>query len=255
MFIRGVTQFYLSLSLSAILNVYTVSSYLLTPVQLSWSGNNLSYAVNISAMLGMLAVLYIPIKAYNIIYRTADLNSEEFKKRYKTIISGLRTDNPLAYQFICVFFFRRAVYASIFVLFSSKPVYQIICANAITIAMMVYVVVVRPYNTFLSTILSILNEMLLVGMILITFRFLNPTISPALSKTIGTLLITIILVTIILNWVGIMLYGISQYIHKKMRAQRLKKLKAAQKEIENIQWVSSNISRVSHARIITTSQS
>jgi hypothetical protein len=56
--------------------------------------------INLSTILAMLLVIYIPVKAFNIIYRTENLTSQEFKKRYKTIISGLKTTGPLSFQFI-----------------------------------------------------------------------------------------------------------------------------------------------------------
>mmetsp|Transcript_19371 Transcript_19371/g.22557 ORF Transcript_19371/g.22557 Transcript_19371/m.22557 type:complete len:109 (-) Transcript_19371:330-656(-) len=52
MLIRGVTQSYLSLSLNAILSVYTIS----------WSGEGVSYMMNLFALGGILAVIYIPVK-------------------------------------------------------------------------------------------------------------------------------------------------------------------------------------------------
>ena len=83
-------------------------------------------------MIGMLFVMYIPIKSFEIVYRTGNLNSEEFKKRYKTIIAGLKTSGPLCFQFISIFYFRRAVYASIFVLFESSPGFQLISTIVVT---------------------------------------------------------------------------------------------------------------------------
>lgn len=146
----------------------------------------MSYTVNIAAMIGMFATMYIPIKAYNIIFRTENLNSREFKRRYKTIISGLKTTGPLSFQFICVFFFRRAAYACLFVLFVSKPMVQIGFANMTTIGMLLYIVIVRPYDTFLSNFLGIVNEILLTVMLIGTGRFLDPIITPTQSSLIGT---------------------------------------------------------------------
>jgi len=96
---------------------------------MSWTGDTSDYITNVSALVGMAVVIYIPIKCFNIIYRTEDLNSLDFKKRYKTIIAGLKTNGPLKYQFICVFYFRRALYASIFVMLETKPSLEIISAN------------------------------------------------------------------------------------------------------------------------------
>lgn len=158
-------------------------------------------------MIGMLAVMYIPIKSYDIIFKTENLNSEDFKKRYKTLISGLKTTSPLCYQFICVFFFRRAIYASLFVIFQNSPSFQITVGVVTTVSMFIYLVIVRPYDAYLSTILSIINEILLFIMILGSSKFLNPEMAPAQSKMIGTAFIGIIVATIAVNWLGIISYG------------------------------------------------
>ena len=113
-----------------------------------------------------------------------------------------------------MFFFRRAVYAAVFVLLPSMPSVQIAFASFTAVSMMIYVTVVRPYDSVLSTFLAIVNECLLVAMILTTFRFLDPVISPHLSHTIGTLFIGIIVGTIAVNWIGIIVYGLSIGINR-----------------------------------------
>lgn len=160
----------------------------------------------------MLTIIYIPIHSFNIVYKTQDLKSPDFQKRYETIIAGLKTSGPLWYQFICVFYFRRAVYSGIFVLFQDSPGFQIICANVVTIAMLLYLIIVKPYDSYLSIGLSIINEILLVWMITPTFRFLNPVITPALSKMMGNMFVGIIVATIVINWVSIIVYGVSMVI-------------------------------------------
>lgn len=137
----------------------------------------------------MFVVDYIPIKSYNIIFETSNLDSEEFKKRYKTIISGLKTKGPFWYQFIWVFFFRWALYASTFVIFSTNPLAQIIFTSLTVVGMLGYLILVRPYNTLLSSILSITNELFLAVMIFSWSRFVNPKISPGQSKQIGMMFV------------------------------------------------------------------
>ena len=181
---------------------------------------------NLSAMVGMFVIIWIPIKSFNIIYKCPDLNSREFKKRYKTIVAGLKTSAPLCYQFICVFYFRRAVYAGLFVLFEPKPAVQIAFANISSIVMCVYVIIVRPYDTFLSTMLSTVNEILLVVMIGGVVRFLDPVISPSQSQMVGTAFVGIVIGTIIINWGSIMVFGIKQFIQVRRTKKLLKKYKS-----------------------------
>ena len=165
-------------------------------------------------IVAMIWVIYAPIKCFNIIYRTQNLDSDEFKMRYKTIIAGLKTSGPLCYQFIWVFYFRRAVYASVFVIFQSNPTVQLASANTITIAMLVYLLIVKPYDSLLSTILSIVNEVMIILMISSTFRFLDSVISPIMSSIIGNIFVGIIIGTIAINWIAIIGYGTGIYLQK-----------------------------------------
>ena len=162
----------------------------------------------------MISVVYIPMKSFNIIYKAPDLNSDEFKRRYKTLIADLKTWGPLWYQFIWVFYFRRAVYASLFVLFQSKPTLQLVFAVIITVSMFAYLLIVRPYDSMLSTILSIVNEVMIISMLSFIFRFLNPVITPSMSSIIGNIFIGIIVGTIAINWISIIGYGAGSYLQK-----------------------------------------
>ena len=82
--IRAVSQSYVSMVLSTCLNVYTIS----------WSGQNVSVISNLIAFGGAVVMLYIPLTAFNIIFKTSNLNNTEFQKRFKTFIVDLRTKSP-----------------------------------------------------------------------------------------------------------------------------------------------------------------
>jgi len=63
--------------------------------------------------------------------------------------------------------------------------------------------------------------MLFVG----TFRFIEPEISPDLSKTFGMIFVGIIAATIAINWVAIIIYGIVIGLSKKINKSRYIKAK------------------------------
>jgi len=100
------------------------------------------------------------------------------------------------------------------VLFQSKPTLQLVFAVIITVSMFVYLLVVRPYDSLLSTILSIVNEVMIISMLSFIFRFLNPVITPRMSRIIGNIFIGIIVGTIAINWIGIIGYGAGSYLQK-----------------------------------------
>lgn len=123
-----------------------------------------------------------------------------------------------------MFYFRRALFASLFVIFSTSPTIQIASASVLSIGMTAYVVIVRPYESMLSTVLSIVNELLLILMILPTSRFLDPVISPSQSSMMGSAFVGIVIATIVINWVAIIGYGGGQIFYKKIRSRKYKRV-------------------------------
>ena len=175
----------------------------------------------------------MPSLTFNIIFRTANLEDENFQDRYKTIINDMRLDNPLRFQFICVYLFRRAVYAGIFVFFVNSPIVQVVSAIWTVIAMLLYLIIIRPYQSSLSKILSLVNDLLLLLCLLITIRFLDPIITPKSRVVFGQILITIILATIGINWVGIIISGIIRSIQKFKKKKQSTKNQKMFKQLEN----------------------
>ena len=91
--------------------------------------------------------------------------------------------------------------------------------------MAIYVILIRPYSSILSTCLVIINELLLIMLFVGTFRFIEPEISPDLSKTFGMIFVGIIAATIAINWVAIIIYGIVIGLSKKIYKSRYIKAK------------------------------
>ena len=91
--------------------------------------------------------------------------------------------------------------------------------------MAIYVILIRPYSSILSTCLVIINELLLIMLFVGTFRFIEPEISPDLSKTFGMIFVGIIAATIAINWVAIIIYGIVIGLSKKINKSRYIKAK------------------------------
>jgi hypothetical protein len=73
--------------------------------------------------------------------------------------------------------------------------------------MLLYLAIIRPYDSYLSNILGVTNEILLSIMLIGTSQFLDPIMSPDQSKMIGNAFVGIIVGTIVVNWGGIISYG------------------------------------------------
>ena len=152
-------------------------------------------------------MFYIPTKAFSIVYECPNLDSFEFRKRYKTLIAGLKTNDPLKYQFTWVFFFRRAIFAALLIVLASYPSVQISFALVTWLGMILYGVIVRPYSSTLSSVLLIVNEWIFTVIIGIWMRFLRKKITPDHRRMIGATLVYTIIGTVIVNWIGIIFYG------------------------------------------------
>ena len=188
----------------------------------------MNYTNNIIALLGVVFVGYLPVKFFNIVFKTANLRDKNFQKRYKTIIYDLRTDNPLRFQFMSVFLFRRILYTMPFVFIAFSPIAQVVSVIVVVTCMLVYLAVIRPYESKLSTILSITNEILLLLLLCTATKSLNPNTSHKLSKVFGNVLISIILFTIFINWVGIIIAGVCGFIAKRRFDKRFNAWRKAQ---------------------------
>ena len=109
------------------------------------------------------------------------------------------------------------------------PKIQIGFLMATVLGMLLYLLLFRPYQSYLSTILSVINEALLLSMIIICARFTNPNISPNSSKFIGRVLMGILIFTVVINWIGIIIYGITIWCQNRAK----KKRKATEKKLDN----------------------
>lgn len=144
----------------------------------------------------------------------------------------MRLDSPLRFQFITVFFFRRVVYASVFMLAANLQNIQIGVAVATVVGMASYIIIVKPYASGLSSVLSVINEFLLLATVAIPGRFLEPVISPQNSRVYGSALVALIIGTIVINWIGIMIFASISFIGKKARSNKLKKLRKEHMKIK-----------------------
>mmetsp|Transcript_15815 Transcript_15815/g.13829 ORF Transcript_15815/g.13829 Transcript_15815/m.13829 type:complete len:130 (+) Transcript_15815:198-587(+) len=91
--------------------------------------------------------------------------------------------------------------------------------------MLVYIISVRPYDSFLSTGLSMINDFLLVTMLIGCSKFLNPVMTPALSRILGNIFVGIVIGTIIVNWASIAVYGVGMVLKKKLKKRKITKLR------------------------------
>ena len=159
-----------------------------------------------------------------IIWRARHLN-----KRYATLIVDLRTDSPMQFQFTFVFFFRRILYASIFIILSGQPfnenyvpTIQVALLIFIVWWMLSYLIIIRPYESLLSRILCLYNELMLLVVVWLPMRFIKLQITQKESSQFGTAMIAIIISTISVNWIWIIVFGIIKFIIKKRKSKKLK---------------------------------
>ena len=167
---------------------------------------------------------------FNTIFKTTNLKDEEFQERYKIIINDLRTDSPFRYQYITVFYFRRAIYAGAFVLLEAWPILQVTVVNLSAFLMLLYLVIFKPYESTLSRILSVINEVLLFTLLMFTIKFINPKVKPKESNIYGNFMIAFVLITVVINWTFIAIFGALNTYKKYTIKKLLKKIPEEQKK-------------------------
>ena len=161
------------------------------------------------------------------------MKDEEFQERYKIIINDLRTDSPFRYQYITVFYFRRAIYAGAFVLLEAWPILQVSVVNLSAFLMLLYLVIFKPYESILSRILSVINEVLLFTLLMFTIKFINPKVKPKESNIYGNFMIAFVLITVVINWTFIAIFGTLNTYKKYADKKLLKKIdEEKQKKLE-----------------------
>ena len=139
-FIRALIQSYVSFTVSALLNIVT----------LSWQ-NEEDTTANMIACVFMAGLLLMPMAIFTIIYfNSNDLKNQEFQDRYKNLLADVQLDSAMQYQFYVVWFFRRIVFAGIIVLFTFHPIPQFCLMLLHEVAFITYIVISKPYKPGLS---------------------------------------------------------------------------------------------------------
>ena len=88
-------------------------------------------------------------------------------------------------------------------------------------------------------------------MITICARFTNPNISPNSSRSIGRVLMAILILTIVINWAGIIIYGTITWIKNKAEEKKKDSDRKLEKSLQHD--TSATNSRLSRDKSIETS--
>ncbi|CDW80137.1 UNKNOWN [Stylonychia lemnae] len=225
MLLRGVIMSYVSMYLAFILGIFQMD--------LSTMENTVSA---FTAIAFGIILTYLPILLMNILQRNyIRIETPKFMAAYSTIVSEVDLSHPIRYMYYPVFLLRRAIFAISLVMLNDKPFLQIIFMSATAIAMMIYVVVIKPQKQRIMMILTAYGEGLLLFLHVFSILFLDKDIPEEKSNMYGWIIILVIGVYIIINWVVIIIVTVSQ-MKEKWRNYKLQKLKNKSKLIEDKEY-------------------
>lgn len=189
--------------MSALLNVYT----------LSWLTKEEFY-VNILACFGLAALIMIPSIVFRIIYVNHHrLDDPKFFNKYPNLIAELNLDSAFQYHFLGVFFMRRILFCAIILILSNNSVPQYIAMLVHQLAILGYVIIVKPFKPGLSKQLYFINEFLLTFLVVYVGIFIDPSFLTSSSNMMyGEIFIVIVVMNVAISWAAVMNHLIRRLI-------------------------------------------
>ena len=193
--LRMMIESFMQLSVSSILNIWNLGYS--TPVQI------ISLA---GASVGLyLAVCFIIICSIICETPAAEMRKTVFAKKFGTLIEELRVESYGAKIFWPLYLIRRIYSAIIIVVLIKYPLVQLFAFSFVfTMPMIIYLLIVRPFETSITNFLNLFNELFLFILYFSIFLLNSFNSSIAFKEGVGWFLVVCIFMTLILTWVFIL---------------------------------------------------
>eukprot|EP00347_Sterkiella_histriomuscorum_P023780 403333415 len=118
---------------------------------------------SVIAILAIVHITFYPIISMNIIQKFSHrFEDTYFKEKLSTLIEGTKVNSVsrLAQYHFSIFMFRRLTYIVILVLLADYPLLQIVLCAFKTLLMVIYFIVIQPFESKLTNFMQIFNESL-----------------------------------------------------------------------------------------------
>eukprot|EP00347_Sterkiella_histriomuscorum_P013429 403364739 len=131
---------------------------------------------SIVSLIFFVAVCVIPIFILDIIFENFHrLSSHTFHHRFGTLIENqkLQLNKTLLNMWIPLFFLRRIIYAATIVMLQNNGLMQLIISTFITMWVLAFAIIIRPFKTVRANGLTMLNEGTILFCFLMSFYFVD----------------------------------------------------------------------------------
>ncbi|CAI2376366.1 unnamed protein product [Moneuplotes crassus] len=233
--LRTFSELYIEICLAFFLNTLNIQF-------LSTSGiicTSIMYAVAVF-------VLVWPFVLLNIISTPPKiLKKPEFNDKYGTLTEDFMLSRTMYHRsYYIIFCFQRLLIAGILVMIYEKPVLQIFLCFAMQIAMIGYLMKVRPFKEELQQVICVSDEFTIVFGVIVLYNMYRNQANVDTNKKLAFLLIGVILVSLLKNFTAIFYISIKNgYLkcrnsirkrikHDEKKKKRLKK--EALKKLEKL---------------------
>ena len=90
------------------------------------------------------------------------------------IIDELDLSHPSKYMYYSVFLMRRVIYVFFLVLFTEAPMIAVIAHASVSLLIVIYVLVAKPFKKKVTAFLTILGELFVAGLHAVGLGIIDP---------------------------------------------------------------------------------
>ncbi|TNV87401.1 hypothetical protein FGO68_gene9307 [Halteria grandinella] len=241
----------------------TIQGYLNAQISILVAFKNFSQNTPFEQVLTILIAYYMylfPILVFQYLIRyQGKLNTKHYKEKYGSLYDNVDPQkNSLAPLASVIFLVRRMILAATLVFYEDYPSFQLIVWVCVSFLMLVYHTIARPYRDSVYGFFEIFNDasVLLISYVMTQVAQYETS---EMRDTLGTLLITLVMITMVLNLVnfiinfGINVYSLSRIVYYKLKKYIISYIKSNKKDqVVSLKPETDKSKTVSHTRDMDT---
>ncbi|CDW82536.1 UNKNOWN [Stylonychia lemnae] len=189
-------NFPLRLFIELYLNLILSSGINLTDIHLKQTPGT-----NFSSFLAIFSII-VPFASAYLFYKKPVIKALQ-KEKYHTILKDLRTDSIWSLMYYPLYFLRRLAFIFSIFVYEQQPHAQIIIYILSSIFQMIYLILVKPFETPKLNYIEILNETLVLFTAQIMIIFTDAFLDPYLRYDIGWFILSLITTVSIINMISL----------------------------------------------------
>ena len=205
-FIRSSIKGYLNFCVSAFIGLqYVIFCPILILIQQIDFSNSSSQLSSIISILFIIGCFLLPYCAIYILFKNfKSLGKRKFYQSYGSFYLNTKIEKKALF-FIWIFLVRRFLYALIIVNMQNYPGIQLISSMLLSYFTLIYLVIVKPIIGNIDFFFELFNEFMIYIITLFSYTFSDLLEDPILRYEIGFFLVGLVLLTMLFNWVALLI--------------------------------------------------